>query len=26
MVMPLISTFVRFIKPLDLGRGPSKPS
>jgi hypothetical protein len=25
MVMPLISIFVRFIKPLDLGRGPSKP-
>jgi hypothetical protein len=26
MVMPLISIFVRFIKPLDLGRGPSNPS
>jgi hypothetical protein len=26
MVMPLISIFVKFIKPLNLGRGPSNPS
>jgi hypothetical protein len=26
MVMQLISIFVRFIKPLDLGRGPSNPA